>query len=191
MFLLRRPSEQQIESFLQQQHNSTLSYRYVGASQQLRAPRGYVGDHNRAQLGNGADARESAKAAVRVWKMFDMPWLQLCWPNASIEVGRNVGILVSHCGFWSLNAARIVYVIDEPRCFGFAYGTLLEHGESGEERFVVDWKDDDSVWYDLFAFSCPKAPMAKVLRPFAGRLQKKFARESLVAMRNAVAGQMA
>lgn len=123
--------------------------------------------------------------------MFDFPWIELSWPRTPIEVGQNVAILVSNYGFWSLNAARIVYVVEEPRRFGFAYGTLLEHAESGEERFVVEWNEDDSVWYDLFAFSCPHARAAKLVRPLARRLQKKFARDSLAAMRHAVARQMA
>jgi hypothetical protein len=50
-----------------------------------------------------------------------------------------------------LNAARIVYVVDEdgPICrYGFAYGTLAEHAESGEERFTVQWdRSEDNVWY--------------------------------------------
>ena len=40
--------------------------------------------------------------------------------------------------------------------FGFAYGTLREHAESGEERFTVEWsRDDDRVWYDILAFFAP------------------------------------
>lgn len=187
MFRLSRPSKEQVDEFLSQQQLSTLSYRYVGSSRNLRAPRGYIGDHNRVQLGSGAGTWEAAKAAVRAWKMFDIPWLQLCWPTVPIEEGANVAIVISHYGFWSLNAARIVYAVDEPRSLGFAYGTLHEHAESGEERFVVEWMEDDSVWYDLFAFSYPNAAMAKLFRPLARRLQKNFARDSKSAMLRAVA----
>ena len=68
-----------------------------------------------------------------------MAWVELCWPNVPISVGSNVAILISHFGFWSLNAARIVYLLDEQgphETFGFAYGTLPEHGERGEQRFT-------------------------------------------------------
>jgi len=44
-------------------------------------------------------------------------------------VANNLGQGVS--GVWFLNAARIVYVIDEPRRFSFAYGTLPGHAERG------------------------------------------------------------
>jgi hypothetical protein len=71
--------------------------------------------------------------------MFDMPWVQLCWPNAVVEPGATVAVLISHLGFWSLNACRVVYVVDEhgsSEKYGFAYGTLPDHGER-EERFTV------------------------------------------------------
>jgi len=188
---LKRPSREQIESFLRKQQNSAPSYDDIGASRETRAPHGYTVDHNHIQLGRGLVAWEAAKSAVCEWKMFDIPWLQLCFSNAPIREGQNVAIVISHFGFWSLNASRIIYVIDEPRRFGFAYGTLREHAESGEERFLVEWREDDSVWYDLFAFSRPNAAMAKVFHPFARHLQKSFARDSKSAMRSAVARQMA
>jgi uncharacterized protein (UPF0548 family) len=120
--------------------------------------------------------------------MFDIPWLRLCWPDAPIQPGTTVAILVSHFGFWSLNAARIVYVIDEPARFGFAYGTLRDHAESGEERFSIEMLSDGSVWYDLYALSRPRAFAAKLGYPIARSLQRRFARDSLIAMQRAVLG---
>ncbi len=94
-------------------------------------------------------------------------------------------------GFWSLNACRVVYVLDEPgECkakFSFAYGTLPDHAERGEERFTVEWLNDDSVWYDLYAFSRPQHPLVKAGAPAGRMLQKRFARESLAAMRRLAA----
>ena len=119
--------------------------------------------------------------------MFDFPWVELCWPDTPIEVGNVVAILVKHFGFYSLNAARIVYVIDEPNRFGFAYGTLTEHSESGEERFTVEMEETTGeVFYDLFAFSRPNHKLAKMGYPLARYLQKQFAKESKTAMLRAV-----
>jgi uncharacterized protein (UPF0548 family) len=86
-----------------------------------------------------------------------------------------------------LNAARIVYVIDEPDQFGFAYGTLAEHGESGEERFSVEFdRKTGDVTYDLYAFSRPNHILAKIGYPFSRMLQKRFAAESKLAMLRSV-----
>jgi hypothetical protein len=41
--------------------------------------------------------------------------------------------------------------------YGFAYGTLPEHAEAGDERFAVELRpEDETVWYDIYAFSRPK-----------------------------------
>jgi len=71
--------------------------------------------------------------------------------------------------------------------FGFAYGTLAEHAESGEERFTVEWnRDDDSVWYDILAFSRPRQMLARVGYPVSRSLQRKFAKDSKLAMLQSV-----
>ena len=119
--------------------------------------------------------------------MFDFPWINLCWPDTPVLLGATVAVLVNHFGFWSMSAARIVYVIDEADRFGFAYGTLAEHVESGEERFSVEMDlETGAVWYDLFAFSKPNHVLAKLGYPISRTLQKRFARDSLAAMKRAI-----
>ena len=125
--------------------------------------------------------------------MFDIGWVSLSSSDTPIAPGLTVAIVVKHLGIWSLNACRIVYVIEEsgPReRYGFAYGTLPEHEEQGEERFTVEWnKQDDSVWYDILAVSKPGA-LAKIAYPYARRLQKRFASDSKLAMKRAVAAAL-
>jgi uncharacterized protein (UPF0548 family) len=100
--------------------------------------------------------------------------------------------LAQHYGFWSLNTARIAYLVEESgevERFGFGYGTLPGHVERGEERFGVEWNRrlDGSVYYDVFAFSRPKHPLVWPGYPFARLLQKRFRRDSTRAMVEAVA----
>jgi uncharacterized protein (UPF0548 family) len=150
-------------------------------------PPGYVVDHNRERLGTGSSAFGAAVSAVREWKMFDVGWVDLIRTDTPVEVGANVAILVNRFGFWFLNSARIVYVIEEQRRFGFAYGTLEQHAEQGEERFSVEWdSQDDSVFFDILAFSKPRLWAARVALPLTRGLQKKFARDSMAAMQRAV-----
>jgi uncharacterized protein (UPF0548 family) len=188
MFCLSRPSPDSIRSFILAQKTQPFSYEEVGASR-YGAPRGYTVDHNRIKLGQGTAAFERAKNAIRQWKMFEMSWIHLCWPDAPIEVGTTVAVLVSHYGFWSLNAARVVYFTEEHGAlerYGFAYGTLREHGEIGEERFLVELnRADESVAYDLYAFSRP-GWTARLAYPLSRNLQQRFAKESLSSMVNAI-----
>ncbi len=177
--------------FVDGQKNSSFSYSEIGATLNASAPSVYTVDHNRIQLGSGRETFERAIEAIRSWKMFYLSWTELYFDDTPIEVGETVAILIRHFGFWSLNAARIVYVLDENtdqiEKFGFAYGTLTEHGERGEERFSVEYhKTDESVWYDLYAFSRPNHFLARLGYPLSRYLQKQFAAESKQAMVRAV-----
>jgi uncharacterized protein (UPF0548 family) len=68
----------------------------------------------------------------------------------------DTAILLLGWGALSLRIpVRVVYLIDEPTRRGFAYGTLPGHPESGEEAFIVEQRDDDSVWLTIRAFSRP------------------------------------
>ena len=113
--------------------------------------------------------------------MFPAPWTRVVAPRPVVAAGDTVA-MVAHAFGWWLNSCRIVYVIDAPNAFGFAYGTLAAHVERGEERFSIEMKEDGTVWYDLFAFSRPRYWPVRIAKPLARRLQRRFARESLRAM---------
>ena len=189
MFFLNKPDEAFIRRVLEKQKGEPFSYPEVGASGR-RAPGGYNLDHNRVLLGDGYGTFRKAIEAVKSWKMFDFPWLKLCWPDAPIAEGSTVGILVRHFGLWSLNSCRIVYLIEEQgeiERYGFAYGTLSAHVERGEERFSVEYHQaGGKVWYDLYAFSKPRHALARAGYPVSRLLQKRFARDSKRAMVRAV-----
>lgn len=191
MFQISRPSEKQIAAFLRAQAASDLSYKEVGATREGNAPPGYVLDHNRVCLGDGAECFARAQEAIRSWQMFQTGWTKIFPERAPIEKGTNVCVVARSFKLYSLHGCRIVYVIDEKigqvERFGFAYGTLRQHAERGEERFTVEHNMyDDSVWYDLLAFSRPQNPLARLGYPLTRRLQKQFAQDSKRAMQRYV-----
>ena len=191
MFLFSKPSRSEIDQFLSRTASDTFSYSQLGATKDAEPPPDYAdNDHNRILIGQGNADWELAKQAVREWKMFDLGWASICWPDTPIEEGRNVAMMASHLGIWSLNACRIVYTFDEPHRFGFAYGTLNNHVECGEERFSVE-RDPKTgeVWYDLYSFSRPRHPLARLGYPYARYLQKYFVEGSKLAMVRAVTGE--
>ena len=194
MLLLRRPSRDFIDRHLAAQAKLDHSYPEQGATRDTQTgrppvPDVYVVDHNRVRLGTGRETFERAKAAIHRWEMFALPWVELCWPDAPIEVGTTVGVLAGR-GAWSLNACRIVYTLDEEgevARHGFGYGTLPDHVEIGEERFLVEHhRADDSVWYDLLAFSRHGHWLARLAGPTTRSVQRAFAAGSKRAMVAAV-----
>lgn len=186
MFLLHKPSEETVSQFIQSQRELPFTYSQTGVTQAGDAPSGFYVDHNRAKLGQGTEIFQKAVVALRNWKQFDLGWVSIVPPDMAIAVGAVVAVRAHTFGVWSLNACRIVYVVDDNgpvKKFGFAYGTLPDHVECGEERFTIEQHPDGSVFYDIFAFSRPRQVLVRVGVPLARRLQRNFVRDSLAAMK--------
>ncbi|HEV2779007.1 MAG TPA: DUF1990 domain-containing protein [Actinophytocola sp.] len=86
-------------------------------------------------------------------------------PDAVVELSIGIGWLAVRA------PCRVVYVVDEPRRRGFAYGTLPGHPESGEELFLLERHDDGSVTFTITAFSRPASALAKLAGPLGRRIQ--------------------
>jgi uncharacterized protein (UPF0548 family) len=185
VLFLRRPTAETIRAFLAAQARLDLTYSAVGATA-TTPPAGYVMDHTRMRLGAGEKVFTAAKEALERWQQFRLGWLEASPEDTPIKEGQVVAILARSIGLWWLNACRIVIVLDEDgpvRRFGFAYGTLPDHAGSGEERFLIEWdREDDSVWYDILAFSRPRHFLARLGYPWVRRTQKRFGRESAAVM---------
>jgi uncharacterized protein (UPF0548 family) len=186
MFLVLKPSKDEVERFVDDLSTKHFSYPDVGASV-YGAPKKYKVDHHRIRLGTGAEVWKRAVDGIRGWEMFNLGWTELCWPDAPIRWGTNVAVLIRHFGFYSLNGSRIVYVIDDEgenmHRYGFAYGTLTEHAEAGEERFTVEWhRKSDAVYYEILAFSKPAHLLSRMGYPVVRALQRRFAEDSMASM---------
>ena len=178
MFRISEPTERDVANFISSQRNLEFTYSEVGATN-ATPPQSYTVDHNRIQLGDGEATFKRAIEALHTWRQFDLGWVTIVPRGVAIEVGATIAVKARAFGTWSLNACRVVYVINEPGRFGFAYGTLPDHVERGEERFLVEWLPDNTVWYDILAFSRPQHTFVKLSAPLARMLQKRFARDSL------------
>ena len=187
MFVLRKPTEALVRRFIAKQKDLPFSYSQVGGTQ-TGPPAGYTVDHNRIRLGEGRETFMRASDALSKWRHFELGWASVLPHGSPLQTGTTVAVQAQTFGFWSLNACRIVYTINEDgrvKRFGFAYGTLPDHAECGEERFMIESLEDNSVWYDIYAFSRPQKAIVKLGLPWARRLQKRFGRESLAAMAQA------
>jgi uncharacterized protein (UPF0548 family) len=188
MFLIRRPSQDEISEFLDQSRDLALSYDPVGIARQ--SPKGFNADLASAVIGHGRETFERAKTALAQWRHYEMGWVELFPHRASIEPGTVVAVLVRHLGLWSLNGCRVVYGIGDRQTgssFGFAYGTLTNHAELGEEIFEVLLEpESEEVVYRIQAVSKPHAAMARIGYPIARYFQERFRRDSLSALQRAI-----
>jgi uncharacterized protein (UPF0548 family) len=194
MMFLRRPSPSAIDRFLRESRDLPLSYSPVGivnGTNPVEPARGRGRrrlDEQVVTIGRGQRDLERAYAALVAWTPFDIGWVEVFPRHAPIHPGTVVGVLIRHLGIWSLNGCRIVYTLGDDRSrFGFAYGTLTNHEEAGEELFeVVLDPHTDEVRYRIRAISWPYAPLAHLAQPIVRVLQRRFRRDSAEAMRRKV-----
>lgn len=184
MFLAQRPSAHVIEQFLNDSQAAPLSYGPVGIVN-AGGPSWSV-DEAIVTIGRGQADFARARAALIAWKQFDIGWVETFPRQAPAAVGTVVAVLVRHLGFWSLNGCRVLYFVEGDGRFGFAYGTLTNHAESGEELFEVLLDPaSDAVRYRIRAVSRPQAALARVGRPIARAFQARFRRASAESMKRA------
>ena len=179
MFLFRRPSAAEIQ-------------RFVHASASLKPVTGgeFCHDQSSIALGHGADVFDRAWSALEQWKQFDLGWAEVFPQDAPVATGTTLAVLIRHFGFWSLNGARIIDVVDLNGSVwtrGYRYATLPNHAERGHELFAVSLnRTTGEVTYHIDAHSRPRAALTWGGYPVVRYLQHRFRRESLEAMRRAV-----
>lgn len=191
MVSLQKPSADLTQFFLEKQALASYAYPEIGATANDAPLPGYTNDRNRVLLGKGEAVYRAACEALRQWRMFPGGWAWIEPAGAPIEAGQNLAMVARVMGLYWLNGCRITYTLDgsgPDRRFGFAYGTLPDHAECGEERFSIEWLPDDTVWYDLKAFSKPRHWLARLAKPVARAYQRRFVRESLRKMRLEIGG---
>jgi len=69
---------------------------------------------------------------------------------------------------------RVIFAIEEPRRIGFALGTMGGSVVSGEESFLLDWRDNDEVWFTVRAFDAPVALMYRMLPRLVRRRRREL-----------------
>lgn len=187
MFARRLPAPETLRIRLAAAQAAPFSYPMPGCTQQPARYPGYDTDAARTWLGTGPEVYAAACAALRAWQMFPAGWTCILPADAPIRPGTPLTMNARFLGLWWHNSCRIVYVIDEPGRFGFAYGTLPAHMERGEELFLITRDADGGIWYEIRAVSRPQRLIARLAYPLMRLLQARFRRDSARQMRAAAA----
>jgi uncharacterized protein (UPF0548 family) len=89
-------------------------------------------------------------------------------------------------GAYVTAAGRVVYVTNDADHRGFAYGTLPQHPEQGEEAFHLV-REGSRLLFRVTAFSRPRHPLARAGAPATRVIQLHMNQAYLRAMRSAAA----
>jgi uncharacterized protein (UPF0548 family) len=150
-------------------------------------PKGFVHDLSRCEIGRGRHAFVVAREAFQRWEHFDLGWVQVVNPAATITPGQLVAVEAHTACFWSINFNRVTEVVDSPTRFGFMYTTTALHVEEGQERFVIDFDpESESVSYLIEAVSRPRHILARIAHAFSREMQHRFSRDSHARIRRCI-----
>lgn len=184
MISFQLPHNATLLQFIEKERPLPFTYTQHGATATAVPVSGFDNDSHRVKIGHGNHDFENAKAAIRDWKMFPSGWTIILPQQAPITEGTTIAMYAKAFGLWWRNSCRIVYVIDQPNRFGFAYGTLPGHIETGEELFLVEKDENGDIWYQIKAFSRPRHLLAKLAYPLMRQFQARFRRDSGQSMQH-------
>jgi uncharacterized protein (UPF0548 family) len=179
--IMHAPTDAELAAILAEQSLVDLPYADVGATVSGPLPRHYFHDRESAAVGGGRDVFTRAAVALRRWQTHTGSGLSIYPKDAEQVVGTSVVVSAPMMGGYMLAPTRVVAVIDDDNAVGFAYGTLPLHPERGEESFIVRHLDDDTVVFELTAFSRPR-PLLVLGTPVNRILQRRAQRAMLRAM---------
>ncbi len=182
-----RPTPGRLDAILRGQQDAQLTYREVGATRGPLPP-GYLHGNHEVALGRGDACFERAAEALRSWSVHRGGGVDVTPPDAPIQPGTVVVLTAHLAGLHLTFACRVVYAVDEPGRWGFAYGTLPRHLIEGEEAFVVERDDDGAVRFRITAFVRPHGGVLRLGAPFLDDVDQWFVRRYLRAMRRQVDG---
>jgi uncharacterized protein (UPF0548 family) len=129
---------------------------------------------------------DRAVAALRDWRAHRAASARVAPADAPIVVGQDVVVAMPLPLMTAIAPCRIVWVVDEPDAFGFAYGTLRGHPEEGEESFVVRG-GPGGARFEVTALSRPATLSSRLGAPVARRVQVRVTKLYLAGIRDAAA----
>ncbi|XP_038979771.1 LOW QUALITY PROTEIN: UPF0548 protein At2g17695-like [Phoenix dactylifera] len=154
---------------------------------------GFFIKHARVLLGSGPLTFRLAKSALLSWRHFRLGWAFVD-TESPIETGAKFCVCVKELLPWVMMPLQVAYVTDistpskqqllglSRLVFGFGSGTLQGHLLAGEERFSIEWDENDQVWYETFSFSKPAHILSVIAYPYVQLRQKYFAQQSTNAV---------
>ena len=162
------------------------TYADIGGTLAGVRPEGFHHDSYETLLGHGPGVFERAVKGLKTWEAHRMPGIRVFPEDREITTGATIVVTLGTPFVALAVPCRIVTVMDGQVRWGFAYGTLPGHPEQGEEAFVVSIAPDESVRFEITAFSRPADPLVRLSGPIGRGFQMGGTKGYLRALRRYV-----
>lgn len=109
-----------------------------------------------------------APTRLEAEQRFDADGTPFVGPGTTVRIHGRVG------GLRADGELRVIFVVEEPRRVGFALGTVGDSVVSGEESFMLEWHENDEVWFTVRAFDAPQGMLYKLFRGLVRRRRREL-----------------
>ncbi|SDU34761.1 DUF1990 family protein [Jiangella alkaliphila] len=166
----------------------SFTYPEVGATRDGEPlPDGYDHVRVRERIGHGRAAFTAVVEGVVMFDLHRSIGLRVATSQPRAAVGVRVTSTLGVGPVGLRIPCEVVWVLDEDRRGGYAYGTLAGHPERGEESFVAELDDHDDLWFTVTAFSRAAAWYARLGGPLTRAAQAVATRRYVTAARRLAA----
>ncbi len=162
------------------------TYGDLGATLVGHRPEGFHHHRDDVTLGTGLDTFDRAVRGLKSWQAHRIAGVRVFPEGQEIRKGATVIVTVGTPLLALAAPCRIVSIIDGQNRWGFAYGTLPGHPEQGEEAFVVSIAPDETVRFEIEAFSRPADLLVRMAGPVGRGFQQGGTRNYLSALKRFV-----
>lgn len=119
-------------------------------------------------VGYDAEGTPIAPSRLETDQRFDADGTPFVAPGTTVRLNGRVR------GLDADGELRVILVVEEPRRVGFALGTVGHSVVSGEEYFLLEWRDNDEVWFTVRAFDRPVAPLYRAFKALVRRRRREL-----------------
>ena len=189
MLYLKRPENERIRHWLDEQAQANLSYQEVGMTDAVSLPQGYYHIDHQVIIGQGRSVYKAAKEALSQWGCFHLPWMRLLF-DGNPEAGNHLAIAAQVAGFWTVHCTRVIDCCQDSsdqHHWSFTVGTLPRHMLSGEEKISIALDPvSGDVQYRIRSFSRPNQTLSRICVGLIRHHQARFCNESAAAIKRYV-----
>lgn len=159
-----------------------LTYTDVGATLRKELPAGYRHTDRSVRVGKGRETFERAAEAIMSWDIQRGAGLRVL-ASSDVVVEDAIAVVRLTVGPVKIDGPnRVVAVLEEQSRRGFAYGTVEGHPEEGEQLFLVEIDEGETVSFTVRSFSKRASLLALAGGPLNSRIQDQIVERYLMAL---------
>jgi uncharacterized protein (UPF0548 family) len=175
VFYVQGPGPEKLTTVLALSVRDAPTYREVGATLHELLPSGYHHVHVTRRIGDPS-VFERAVAGPQTWKAHEGAGMAIFPEGSRLAPDATVLTSIKMGPFTMVAPCRIVRLWKSDNSFGFAYGTLPGHPESGEESFALE-RNNDGTFFTIRAFSRPASLLVRLGAPVGRAVQRSVTKK--------------